>query len=221
MTPDRTRIKFCGMTRLEDVQAAAALGVDAVGLIFAERSPRRLDLAQARALRAALPPFVAPVALVMDPDPSQVQAIVQTLRPALLQFHGSESPQDCARWGVPYLKAVPMAIPEGAAIYAARYPDAAGYVFDSHGAGQAGGSGRVFDWSALPRRLPRALVLAGGLTPDNVYDAVRRVRPWAVDVSSGIETAPGVKDPDRMRRFVAEVQRADRDGQNHDEDAGG
>jgi phosphoribosylanthranilate isomerase len=205
----RTRIKFCGMTRLQDIACAAQLGVDAIGLIFAPRSPRRLELAQARPLRAALPPFVAPVALLMDADPSQVQTIVQTLRPALLQFHGSEAPQDCARWGVPYLKAVPMAIPEGAAIYAGRYPDAAGFVFDSHGAGEPGGSGRAFDWHALPRQLARPLLLAGGLTPENVYDAVRTVRPWAVDVSSGIESAPGEKDEDRMRRFVAEVRRAD------------
>ena len=213
MTPERTRIKFCGMTRAEDIACAAALGVDAVGLIFATRSPRRLELAQARALRAVLPPFVSTVALLMDADLTQVQAILQTVKPALLQFHGSEAPQDCGRWGVPYLKAVPMAIPEGAAIYAARYPDAAGFVFDSHAAGEPGGSGRAFDWSALPRQLPRPLLLAGGLTPENVYDAVCAVRPWAVDVSSGIESAPGIKDQDKMRRFVAEVRRADQNGE--------
>lgn len=209
MTPERTRIKFCGMLRAADIELAAALGVDAIGLIFAPRSPRRLELAQARALRATIPPFVSVVALLMDADPAQIQTMLQTVRPTLLQFHGSEPPADCARFGVPYLKAVPMAIPEGAAIYAARYPDAAGFVFDSHATGQPGGSGRAFDWSALPRNLARPLVLAGGLTPDNVYDAVRTVRPWAVDVSSGIESAPGIKDPDAMRRFVAEVRRAD------------
>jgi phosphoribosylanthranilate isomerase len=207
--PERTRIKFCGMTRAADIELAAALGVDALGLIFAPRSPRRLELAQARALRSAIPPFVAAVALLMDADPAQIATLLQTLRPALLQFHGSELPQDCGRFGVPYLKAVPMAIPEGAAVYAARYPDAAGFVFDSHAAGEPGGSGRAFDWSALPANLARPLVLAGGLTPDNVFDAVRAVRPWAVDVSSGIEAAPGIKDPDAMRRFVAAVRRAD------------
>jgi phosphoribosylanthranilate isomerase len=209
VTPGRTRIKFCGMTRPEDLALAAALGVDAVGLIFAPRSPRFLELPQARALRASLPPFVAPVALLMDADLTQVQAILHTVKPALLQFHGSEAPQDCGRWGVPYLKAVPMAIPEGATAYAARYPDAAGFVFDSHAAGEPGGSGRAFDWSALPRHLARPMLLAGGLTPDNVHDAVCAVRPWAVDVSSGIESAPGIKDPDKMRRFVDEVRRAD------------
>lgn len=205
----RTRIKFCGMTRVEDVQFAAALGVDAVGLIFAPRSPRRLELAQGRLLRAALPPFVTPVALLMDAEIAHVQAMLQTVKPALLQFHGAERPEDCVRYGLPFLKAVPMAIPEGAAIYAARYPDAIGFVFDSHAAGEAGGSGQRFDWSRLPRGIGRPLLLAGGLDPDNVFEAVRSVRPYAVDVSSGIESAPGIKDAEKMRRFVAEVKRAD------------
>ena len=209
MNPHRTRIKFCGMTRAVDVEFAATLGVDAVGLIFAPRSPRRLEPAQGRELRASLPPFVSVVALVMDAEPASLRTIIDRVRPHLLQFHGSESPEDCTRAGVPYLKAVPMAIPEGASIYAARYPDAAGYVFDSHGDGEPGGSGRRFDWSQLPRVLKRPLILAGGLSPDNVFDAVRSVRPWAVDVSSGIESAPGIKDEDRMRRFVAAVRDAD------------
>jgi phosphoribosylanthranilate isomerase len=145
----------------------------------------------------------------MDDEPAQIRNLIDLVRPQLLQFHGSEPPEDCVRWGLPFLKAVPMAIPEGAAIYAARYPDAAAYVFDGHGAGEPGGSGRRFDWSRLPRGLDRPLVLAGGLTPDNVFDAVRAVRPWAVDVSSGIESAPGIKDEERMRRFVMEVRRAD------------
>ncbi len=205
----RTRIKFCGMTRVEDVQFAAELGVDAVGLIFAPRSPRCLELARARVLRAALPPFVTPVALLMDADIAQVQAMLQAVKPALLQFHGAERPEDCARYGLPFLKAVPMAIPEGAAIYVARYPEAIGFVFDSHAAGEAGGSGQRFDWSRLPRGIGRPVLLAGGLDPENVFEAVRSVRPYAVDVSSGIESAPGIKDAEKMRRFVAEVKRAD------------
>jgi phosphoribosylanthranilate isomerase len=205
----RTRIKFCGVTRAIDIERAIVLGVDAIGLILATRSPRRLEPAQARELRAALPPFVSAVALVMDAEPASLRAIIDRVRPNLIQFHGSELPEDCTRAGVSYLKAVPMAIPEGAAIYASRYPDAAGYVFDSHGAGEPGGSGRRFDWSQLPRALKRPLILAGGLTPDNVFDAVRAVRPWAVDVSSGIESEPGIKDEDRMRRFVDAVRAAD------------
>jgi phosphoribosylanthranilate isomerase len=205
----RTRIKFCGFTRVEDVHQAVALGVDAIGLIFAPRSARRIDVAAARRLRAAVPPFVATVALVMDAEDAELRAIVQTVKPTLLQFHGSEAPADCGRWGLPYVKAVPMAIPEGAAIYAARYADAAGFIFDSHAAGETGGSGRSFDWSQLPKSLSRPLMLAGGLTPETVGDAVRRVRPYAVDVASGIESAPGIKDVQRMRRFVAAVRDAD------------
>jgi phosphoribosylanthranilate isomerase len=197
------------MTRAEDVAHAIELGVDAIGLIFAERSPRRLEPATARHLRAGLPPFVCVVALVMDNEPAQVRTLVELVRPTMLQFHGSEPPQECVSHGLPFLKAVPMAIPEGAAIYAARYPDAAGYLFDSHALGEAGGSGRRFDWSQLPQSLARPMLLAGGLSPDNVFDAVRTVRPWAVDVSSGIESAPGIKDAERMRRFVDEVRRAD------------
>jgi phosphoribosylanthranilate isomerase len=209
----RTRIKFCGMTRVEDVEFAAALGVDAVGLIFAPRSPRRIDLRTACLLRAALPPFVASVALTVDAGMSQLRELVQTLRPSLLQFHGEESPEDCAAAALPFLKAVPMGDVADAAGYAARYSAASGFVFDSHVAGGDGGGGRVFDWQRLPAGFARPLVLAGGLRGDNVFDAVRAVRPYAVDVSSGIESAPGVKDRERMRRFVAEVRRAD--GEQH------
>jgi phosphoribosylanthranilate isomerase len=141
-----------------------------------------------------------------------VREIWQSLRPTLLQFHGEELPSDCADAGAPFLKAVPMggAGDAGdATAYAARYPAALGFVFDSHGAGSDGGSGRVFDWSRLPADFERPMLLAGGLNPDNVFEAVRSVRPFAVDVSSGIESAPGRKDMDRMRRFVAEVRRAD------------
>jgi phosphoribosylanthranilate isomerase len=205
----RTRIKFCGMTRIDDVRLGVDLGADAIGLVFAPRSPRRLEPAQALRLRAALPPFLAAVALVMDPEPSLLRTIVQTVRPTLLQFHGSEPAEECDRAGLPYLKVVPMAIPEGAAIHAARYPHAAGLVLDGHAAGEAGGSGRRFDWTLAPRGLDRPLLLAGGLTPDNVYDAIRVVRPYAVDVSSGIESEPGIKDAEKMRRFVEAVRRAD------------
>ena len=207
----RTRIKFCGMTRAEDVALAAALGVDAIGLIFADRSARRIDAARARELRDAAGPFTATVALFMDNAITQVQGIISIVKPTLLQFHGEETPQECERFGLPYLKAVPMGSGVDLIEYAARYPRAAGFVVDSHAAGGAGGSGTTFDWSALPRGFGRPLVLAGGLSPENVGDAVRAVRPHAVDVSSGIESMPGIKDADRMRRFVSEVRRADQD----------
>lgn len=205
----RTRIKFCGMTRVEDVVLATALGVDAIGLVFATRSPRRLAAPQGRELRAAAGPFVATVALFMDNAVTEVAGIIATVKPALLQFHGDEAAEDCERFGLPYLKAVPMGSVTDLVAYAARHPRAAGFVVDSHAAGAAGGSGETFDWSRLPRGFDRPLLLAGGLSPGNVFDAVRAVAPHAVDVSSGIESMPGIKDAERMRRFVAEVRRAD------------
>lgn len=207
----RTRIKFCGLTRPGDIRLAGELGVDAVGLVFAERSPRRLSLGQAQTLRLAAPPLLDLVALFMNNPADQVAAVVHLLRPHLLQFHGEEPEGFCARWGVPYLKAVPMkdaAGLEGALERMARYPSASGFVLDAHAPGEPGGSGRRFDWSRLPP-LSRPWLLAGGLDPDNVAAAIAAVRPWGVDVSSGIESAPGLKDGARMRVFVEEVRRAD------------
>lgn len=205
----RTRIKFCGLTRAEDVDAAVALGVDAIGLIFAARSPRRVDIASAAALRQRVPPFVGVVALVMDEDLTSLRAILERVRPDLIQFHGSESESDCRAIGQRYLKVVPMGEGGDAETFMARYPSAAGFVLDSHAPGQPGGSGSAFDWSRWPARSERPLLLAGGLNPDNVGQAVRRLRPYAVDVSSGIESMPGIKDAARMQQFIDEVRRAD------------
>ena len=207
--PRRTRIKFCGLTRAEDVAVACALGVDAVGLVFAERSKRRVSPAQAAPLRDALDPFVASVALFMDNDAATVREVIDVVRPTILQFHGAEDDAFCAAFGLPYLKAVAMG-GEGARAddLAQRYPRATGFLFDSHAAGQAGGSGHAFDWSRIPRDCPRPWLLAGGLHPDNVFDAIRATGCWGVDVSSGIESAPGEKDAAKMRRFVEEVSRA-------------
>ena len=205
----RTRIKFCGITRAEDIRIAVSLGVDAIGLILVPGSPRCLTLARARELRAQVPAFVATVVLSLDADPAETVRQAAILRPTLWQFHGSESPEDCARIGVPYLKAVPMAQPQHALEFAARYPGASGFVLDSHAAGGQGGSGKAFDWARIPQDLDAPIVLAGGLTPDNVFDAVNAVQPYALDVSSGIESAPGIKDVARMRAFVDAVRRAD------------
>lgn len=208
--PRRTRIKFCGLTRAEDVAVACALGVDAVGLVFAERSKRRVSPAQAAPLRDALDPFVASVALFMDNDAATVREVIDVVRPTILQFHGAEDDVFCASFGLPYLKAVAMG-GDGARAddLGERYPRATGFLFDSHAAGQAGGSGHAFDWSRIPRDCPRPWLLAGGLHPDNVFDAIRATGCWGVDVSSGIESAPGEKDAAKMRRFVEEVRRAD------------
>lgn len=205
----RTRIKFCGMTRPGDVRLACELGVDAVGLVFAARSPRVLDLDAAVALKSALTPFVSIVALFMDNPADEIERVVRKLRPLLLQFHGSESEADCRRWGLPYLKVVAMAGESDARGLATRYPSAAGLLLDGHAAGESGGGGRSFDWTRIPSDIGRPWLLAGGLHPGNVGEAIRRARPWGVDVSSGIESAPGVKDGEKMKRFVDEVRRAD------------
>jgi phosphoribosylanthranilate isomerase len=201
------RIKFCGLTRIEDVRAAVGLGVDAVGFVFARRSRRFVEAGQAAALRDVLPPFVSAVALFMDDEPEWIAQVIGAVRPDLLQFHGEETPQFAARFARPYLKAVPMASVGDAAAYTGRYADARGFLLDSHVSGAAGGSGRAFDWSAVPR-LTRPIVLAGGLDAGNVAQAIAQVQPYAVDVSSGIESAPGLKDAARMRAFVAAVRAA-------------
>lgn len=205
----RTRIKFCGITRPADADAAVRLGADALGLVFDARSPRCVAPAAARALARQLPPFVQTVALFRDAGAEAVLAVLETLAPDLLQFHGRETPEFCAQFAWPYLKAVPMAEPQDLGDWALRYGEARALLLDAHRAGGMGGTGRSFDWSAIPRSSPKPLVLAGGLTPDNVAQAITMARPYAVDVSSGIESAPGIKDPERMRRFIEEVRRAD------------
>lgn len=204
----RTRIKFCGITRLEDALAAARLGADAVGLVFTARSPRQLSIEAARAIALALPPLVTRVGLFMDNNATEVAAVLHDVPLELLQFHGNEDADFCRVFAKPYLKAVPMMDVGDVAGYAAWFPDAAGFVLDSHRAGAAGGSGRSFDWSRVPAGLGRPLLLAGGLVPGNVAQAIAAVRPWAVDVSSGVESAPGIKDHAKMRAFVDEVQGA-------------
>lgn len=207
----RTRIKFCGLTRAGDVRLASELGVDAVGFVFAHRSPRRIHASEARALREALAPLVDAVAVFRDNSAEEVREVVRQVRPSVLQFHGDEDDAFCRRFDVPWIKAVGMGaalVPSGPALLAS-WPGAAGFLFDSHGGGHDGGSGRAFDWASLPTGLARPVLLSGGLTPDNVGRALAATHPWGVDLSSGIESAPGQKDGDLMRAFVEEVRRAD------------
>ncbi|MBQ4853303.1 phosphoribosylanthranilate isomerase [Rhodanobacter sp. B2A1Ga4] len=203
------RIKCCGMTRVGDAQLAARLGADAIGLVFTARSRRQVTLARAREIVAALPPFVATVALFMDDEPGLVRQVLDDVRPTLLQFHGSESDAWCAQFGHPFLKAIAMGEGVAALPRLREYPRAAGLLLDGHAAGEAGGSGRTFDWSLLPSDLAQPLILAGGLHAGNVGAAVRAARPWAVDVASGVESAPGIKDPTRLEAFIRAVREAD------------
>lgn len=207
----RTRVKFCGMTRAGDVRLASELGVDAVGFVFSHDSPRRVRPEEARLMRNALAPLVDAVALFRDNTAEEVREAVRQVRPTLLQFHGDEDDAFCRGFGVPWIKAVPMGNgdPGSATALQLRYPAAAGFLFDSHVFGGAGGSGRTFDWSRLPKTLNKPVILAGGLTADNIFDAILATLPWGVDISSGIEVAPGIKDGERMRHFVEEVRRAD------------
>ena len=204
----RTRIKICGMTRVEDVRAAASAGADAIGLVFYPPSPRCLSLDWARQLASEAPPFVSTVALFVNPPAPQVYEVLERVRPSMLQFHGEESPVFCAQFGVPWIKACRVRPNVDLLEYLRPFSGAAGWLLDSH-VEEYGGVGESFDWSLVPAERSRPLILSGGLTRENVLDAVRRVRPWAVDVSSGVESAKGIKDAAKIAAFVAEVRNAD------------
>ncbi|HET9835239.1 MAG TPA: phosphoribosylanthranilate isomerase [Rhodanobacteraceae bacterium] len=205
----RTRIKICGITRLEDALLACELGADAIGLVMTPSSPRCVPLDRARAIRHALPSFVSAVVLTHDLPAGRVAEIVDSLRPDLIQFHGSEDAAFCESFGVRYTRAVGMAGEVDVREIIASHPRARGFVLDGHPPGAQGGQGRTFDWSRIPRDLDRPVILAGGLNADNVADAMRSVRPWAVDLASGVESAPGIKDAVKMRAFFAAVHAAD------------
>ncbi len=204
----QTRIKFCGMTSQQDVQNAIALGVDALGFVFVQESSRNLSIEHAKVLLRNIPPFVVKVGLFMDTEAGEVQNVLAQLHLDLLQFHGEESENFCKQFVRPYLKAVPMSSTVSATDFCANFPSATGFVLDSHGMGQMGGSGEVFDWSKIPQNLDKPMILAGGLEPNNVAEAIRAVRPYAVDVSSGIEASKGIKDLAKMEHFVKEVRSA-------------
>ncbi|WP_124081717.1 phosphoribosylanthranilate isomerase [Pigmentiphaga humi] len=209
----RTRIKICGLTREQDVEAAVAAGADAIGLVFYPPSKRALAPARAAELRRLVPPFVDVVALFVNAAEAEVRAVLEQVRPDLLQFHGDETPAQCERYGHRYLKAFRVGGPGTETSQALLkscepYGSAAGWLFDSHSEGY-GGSGRVFDWSLLGNASVRPVVLSGGLHAENVVQAIASVRPFAVDVSSGVEQSAGIKCADRIARFVARVAEAD------------
>ncbi len=201
----RTRIKICGITRVEDAKAAAWHGADAIGLVFYPPSPRNLTVAQARAIAMAVPPFVSVVALFVNESPAVIRRVLETVPVSLLQFHGEESEADCLACERPYLKVARMRPSLDLLEYARLFPSAQGVVLDSFVEGY-GGAGECFDWSLIPRGLEKAVVLSGGLKISNVTEAVRTVAPWGVDVSSGVESAKGIKDAEKIERFIAGVR---------------
>ncbi len=205
----RTRVKICGITRGEDVRAAAEGGADALGLVFYEHSPRAVGIAQAVELCRALPPFVTVTGLFVNAGEARVREVLAAVPLDLLQFHGSETAGECEGFGRPYIKAIAMREGVDPLAVMQEHPEAAGFLFDAWQPDIHGGGGVVFDWGRLPKRAPRPVILAGGLTPDNVAEAIRRVRPWAVDVSSGVEASKGIKSAARIAAFMRGVERGD------------
>ena len=213
-----TMVKICGLTRPDDIHHALRLGVDALGFVFYPPSKRYVSPLQASQLTKNLPAFVSTVALFVDPSPSEVNEVIQAMHPSLLQFHGSETQEFCASFGLPYLKAFRVGAPEldtpeNIAQFCAGYFDAAGWLFDSYTAAY-GGSGQGFDYSLLsqiltPAPQTRSLIISGGLNSQNVAYALNSLKPWAVDVSSGVEDSPGLKSLEKMSAFVAAIRHSD------------
>lgn len=210
----RTRIKICGITRAGDLAVAVAAGADAIGLVFYPKSARAVTIQQARELLAEVPPFVSTVGLFVNADVAVVSEAIAELKLDVLQFHGDETADYCAQFSRPWIKALRVKSGLNLLEYAARYSGAKGLLLDADVAG-FGGGGKAFDWSLIPSEMPRNFILSGGLTADNVCDAIRKIRPWAVDVSSGVEASDGnskgIKDAQKIAQFIAAIASADSD----------
>jgi phosphoribosylanthranilate isomerase len=204
----KSRVKICGITSVADALSAVEAGCDAIGLVFHEPSPRNVSIAQARKIVSSLPPFVSAVGLFVDAAEPEIRHVLAHVHLDLLQFHGEETPEACGRYEVPYIKAVRVRLGTNLLQYAANYGEARGLLLDAYKEGIAGGTGEVFDWGLIPDELPKPVILAGGLNPDNVADAIRRVRPYAVDVSGGVEKSKGIKDAAKIAAFMQGVQDA-------------
>lgn len=205
----KTAVKICGITRTADALAAARHGAHAIGLVFYKPSPRYVDPDTAAAIVRALPPFITTVGLFVDAGEDEVREIAAHTGVQLLQFHGAESADFCASFDVPYMKAVRVQPGVDLLQYARDFSSARALLLDAYREGLHGGTGAVFDWELIPRMLPLPLVLSGGLTPENVADAIRRVHPTAVDVSSGVEASKGIKDEAKIAAFITGVRNAD------------
>ncbi len=209
MTRERTRIKICGLREVAHARVAADAGADAIGLVFHRPSPRYVSPAEAARVSASLPPFVTAVGLFVDASAAEVRAILGEVALDLLQFHGDETPEFCAAFDRPFIRAVRMGPGINLLEYAQRFSRARALLLDAYRPGEPGGTGHTFDWADIPRDLPVPLILSGGLTAANVGRAVREIRPWAVDVSSGVEAVRGIKDPQKIIEFIRSVRRED------------
>jgi len=201
----RTRVKVCGITRVEDAQAAINAGADAIGLVFYEPSPRNVRIEQAREIAASVPAFVSVVALFVNADAQYVQDVLNSVRIDLLQFHGDEENDFCSQFQRPFIKAQRVRETSDVVASCVRFPDALAILLDSYKPGVPGGTGESFDWSLIPKSQTKPLILAGGLTPENVAPAIKQVQPFAVDVSGGVEQSKGIKDPAKIDAFLSEV----------------
>jgi len=209
MSRSRTRIKICGITDAAHARLAADEGADAIGLVFYRESPRFIDAERAAGIARTLPAFVSSVGLFVDESEAGIRRILERVPLDMLQFQGGESPEFCERFGRPWMRAVRMEAGTDLLEYAGRFSRAKALLLDAHVPGQPGGTGQTFDWSAVPRDLPLPIVLSGGLTSENVGRAIRGMRPWGVDVSSGVEKERGVKDPAKIVEFIRSVRRED------------
>jgi len=202
------RVKVCGITRIEDAEAAVQYGADAIGFVFWSHSARYIDADSARRIAEAIPPFVCAVGVYVDPDAAWVEETARTAKLNLLQFHGDESPEFCNQFSQPYIKAIRIQPDTDLLQYAERYRTAKGLLLDTYAANMPGGTGHVFDWRLIPQQLPLPLILSGGLNPDNVASAIKQTKPWAVDVSSGVEASKGIKDKKKIIAFMQGVKQS-------------
>jgi len=201
----RTRVKICGITRLEDALVAVDLGVDALGLVFYAPSPRNVTIATAADVARQIPAFVSVVGLFVNAEPSFVEEVIANVGLSLLQFHGDETPEDCERFGLPYIKAIRVKADTNLVQYARDFTSAKALLLDTYTEGVAGGTGQLFDWNLIPSALPKPVILAGGLQANNVAQAIWQVKPYAVDVSGGVEATKGIKDAQKIAAFMQQV----------------
>jgi len=201
----RTRVKICGITRPEDALVAVDLGVDALGLVFYAPSPRNVTIATAADVARQIPAFVSVVGLFVNAEPSFVEEVIANVGLSLLQFHGDETPEDCERFGLPYIKAIRVKADTNLVQYARDFTSAKALLLDTYTEGVAGGTGQMFDWNLIPSALPKPVILAGGLQANNVAQAIRQVKPYAVDVSGGVEATKGIKDAQKIAAFMQQV----------------